>query len=368
MYLHEHIAFLFLSMVSFLIVNNIGEKIVTTGYERVSVSLPIDNAPAFNIVYRVLTPILLLVGYSVALSYTSYDYLNRNIAYVNYYYIGLRIAAIVIYQRILVVNWIRQIITYVGIIAITNFLDENYLANSTKILPDPTNLINELWIIIIIFTYNLLNKISVSPEDLDRRKTKYILKRYQNFSNKWGEYIVKSKGEIVFLEIISIMIYENFNRPFLFRKLETLLKYLKLPIHSTGIMQVQTDEILDDKRSIFLAVRFLRNAIISVLKGSPYSSLRYYYSSPSMLINEVVGKYNAKHDYWTEIDYIKDIINTKYGGNLNNEKVLYQLKRLVAKYMILRDGHPEREDVNYYRPEIDIGELKSIYFKGKYRK
>ncbi|MBW0436060.1 MULTISPECIES: hypothetical protein [Leptospira] len=343
---------------------------VTTGYERISISLTIDTAPAFNIVYRILTPALLLIFYAAILSNTDYDYLNRKIAFVNYYYVSIRILVIIIYGRTQVVNWRRQLITFLGIILVTYFLDENYLHSSTKILPDPVNLINELWIIILIFIYNLLNKIGVSPEDSDKRKKNYILNKYNIFSKKWKDLVLKSKGEILYSMIFSIMIYENFNRPWIFRKTENLLKKLKFPILTTGIMQFNSTSNLSDEESIKLCIKFLRRRLIKVLKDGTQSSLRAYHfiqgPSYNAFLDDIIQQYNVRSDYYREIAFINEIIESKLNSEINQERNTFRLNKLIARYLILNENTEVPDDSGPFG-DIDYESLKRTYFKRKYR-
>ncbi|PKA10482.1 hypothetical protein CH372_19165 [Leptospira meyeri] len=357
----DHLVYILLAITSFFLINKIGEKMVTSDYEQISVSLPIDKAPAFNIVYRVLTPALLLILYAIIISQIGLDFLNRNIAFSNYYYIIIRILIIMIYQRVFLVNWIRQLITYFGISAITYFLDRNYLSSATKILPDPSTLINEIWIIILIFVYNLLNSITINSEELKSRKEKYILDNFQVLENKFGKIINNTKTQLFNLEIYSIMIYENFNRPFLFRKTESLLKKIGFPIKTTGIMQVTSKSALSDIQSIQKSITLLRNLLLKSIKNANFNTLAYYLEVPKNLLDEVLALYNKRSDYINEIDFIRSTIHEKKAIPTPTDKSEIRLNKLIIWHLIRKKK--EAIELDYWGKKVNLIALRKKYFK-----
>ncbi|MCW7494776.1 hypothetical protein ND861_18990 [Leptospira sp. 2 VSF19] len=357
----DHLIYSFLALTSFFLINKIGEKMVTSDYEQISVSLPIDKAPAFNIVYRVLTPALLLILYAIILSQIGFDYLNRNIAFCNYYYIIIRIAIIFIYQRVFLVNWTRQFITYFGILSITYFLDRKYLSSATKILPEPSTLINELWIIILIFIYNLLNSITIKSEELRSRKERYILDTFQKLQNKFNIILNNSKAQFLVPEIYSIMIYENFNRPILFRSAESLFKKMGFPIKTTGIMQVASNSILSDVKSIQMSVTLLRNLLINKIQKTDFNDLAYYLENHKSLIDDTLSQYNKRSDYIYEIDFIRSTIYEKKLIPTSFEKYQIRLNRLIIRYLIRKKK--EATELDYYGKKVNLNSLRKEYFK-----
>ncbi|WP_108961587.1 hypothetical protein [Leptospira ellinghausenii] len=357
----DHLIYISLAFISFFLINKIGEKMVTSDYEQISVSLPIDKAPAFNIVYRVITPALLLIIYAIIFSEIGLDYLNRNIAFCSYYYIIIRILIIFIYQRALLINWIRQFITYFGILSVTFFLDKNYLSTATKILPDPSTLINEIWIIILIFVYNLLNSITKNTEELKSRKEKYILDTFKKFQKKFHININTSKSLFLAPEIYSIMIYENFNRPLLFRKAETLLKKIGFAIKTTGIMQVASRSTLTDVSSIEKSITLLRNLLVKTIQKSNFNDLAFYLESHKSLIDDTLAKYNKRSDYINEINFIRSTIEENKLIPISIENFETRLNRLIIRYLIREKK--KTKDMDYYGKKVNLISLRKKYFK-----
>ena len=101
-----------------------------------------------------------------------------------------------------------------------------------------------------------------------QRRKEYIWKRYSVFNRKYGEDILDAvtkqydgiltdsqKSELI-CTVYAIMIYENYNRSWLFRMGENLLKATiwRHRVMSLGIMQVRTSWRINDQESISLAI------------------------------------------------------------------------------------------------------------------
>ncbi len=90
------------------------------------------------------------------------------------------------------------------------------------------------------------------------------------------------------------MIYEDYNRPYLMRKSENLIKILfKNRIMSLGIMQIKSPQKITDEESIELAAK----------KLSPH-----FKNKISDSFNNALMDYNRGNDYTIEVGAIFDII------------------------------------------------------------
>lgn len=208
------------AVVLFFIVNWIGSKSISVGYIQLSTSIAEDSSPAFNFLFKVIAPPVYLVLYATICQTSNANWLNVNCYLLVIYYWAFRGLFILATGKCRLTNWITfglyalfSIGISYGIYKVLNDVD--------KILPDPKDLLNQLWLLIIIFLYNILNKMEFGRDRTIRRKESYLSRQFMVFNTKYGS-LVHSKCQNEFLEAIvfAIMIYENFNRPRVVRWIE----------------------------------------------------------------------------------------------------------------------------------------------------
>src|SRR5260370_42595380 len=109
---------------------------------------------------------------------------------------------------------------------------------------------NQIWVVIAGFIYLLFNKVRLATAGTEKRKRDYINHRYQRFREKYGT-LVSSKTKDPALEalIYSVMIYENFNRPKIYRVVEGFLFRIGFA-QTLGIMQVRSTSPIIDFESV----------------------------------------------------------------------------------------------------------------------
>lgn len=127
-----------------------------------------------------------------------------------------------------------------------------------------------------------------------RLSKKEINKRYIQMKDKYMKYI-DNKEEFFMKLFFSIMIMEDYNRPWYLRNLEYIVFFLrkfyrKEVIMSLGIMQVKTDKIIGNKKSIELAEKII-NSVTNELYGVDEITL----------IMKVSLLYNPSQLYYEEI-------------------------------------------------------------------
>ena len=157
-----------------------------------------------------------------------------------------------------------------------------------------------------------------------------IDKELQNFKNKANRYLIDQKNleDFKFLRhtslmpfdcifkffikdiIFSIMINEDFNRPFIFRKLEKILCKVSGKRYTQGIMQVSSIIPLSDEESIKLAIhKIFEDAYNCFLEETVYLS-------ESLLVIYIGRNYNPCDDYISSVDNIYNIIKNEKSGEL----------------------------------------------------
>lgn len=107
--------------------------------------------------------------------------------------------------------------------AISFFTYEKLIKVKANILPDFTTVSNELWIVILIFVFQVANNLRFSKETTQKRKDNYLKSRYHYFKKLYGQLIKDlTQNEILESIVYAVLIYEDFNRPKIARQVENL--------------------------------------------------------------------------------------------------------------------------------------------------
>ena len=133
---------------------------------------------------------------------------------------------------------------------------------------------------------------------------KYIETKYNYFKKEFEEIIDKnSPNQELKLLIYSIMIYENFSRPKVYRFFEDISPGTK----TRGIMQVKSSKKITDVES-------LQKAIVEINRNYRMELLEYIAdngksdSLPKYRFDSIVEKYNNDVDYVGEVMEIYSIL------------------------------------------------------------
>ncbi|MBQ8703803.1 MAG: hypothetical protein IJ524_05465 [Bacteroidales bacterium] len=298
------------AVVLFFIVNWIGSKSISIGYIQLSTSFTEDTYPAFNFLFKVIAPPVFLVLYSTFCQLLNADCLNTLCYLLVVYYWLFRALFIVITGKSRLENWSVYTIYSVCSIGISVGV-YSLINNVEKILPDPRDLLNQLWLLIIIFLYNIFNNMVIGREKTIRRKESYISQQYRKFNKKYGR-VVRDKCHNEFLEAVtfSIMIYENFNRPTIVRWVEYLRFWITRREHTLGIMQVKTPKYITDLESIELAIERIKKSVSKINSDSNVGSEFSCYTALDAITFEYNGG-SANYDGETS-DIFKYLITNYY--------------------------------------------------------
>lgn len=261
-----------LAVILFFIQNWIGSRSYSIGYIRFSLLDDKDEALSTNFAIKVFGPIIYIIICATILQYFGLERFNYSIINVIYYYLGLRILMIFLYERWSIVNWGRIIFYYASIILISLVVYNNFIEEVGILLPDFTELKNEIWLLVLIFLFQLGNGfVEKMPNnqlyestraylpELKKRKKNYILKKNEKIEKKYGNTITSiSKGNEPFnIMICSIIIYENFNRPPFVRFIERVyVRFTKRKV-TQGIMQSPSYQIISDEESVIMGTNSL---------------------------------------------------------------------------------------------------------------
>src|SRR5690606_14030432 len=151
-----------LGILLFFLINWIGKHSYSIGYMEISIFVKAEEAPALNFLIRVLTPLVYIIIVSAILYNFTLDKYVTNIYLVNIYYIVFRLIFNLATNRGKLLDWYRQALYWLSITVISFFAYEKLIKVKANILPDFTTIANELWIIVLIFVFQLANNLRFS--------------------------------------------------------------------------------------------------------------------------------------------------------------------------------------------------------------
>jgi hypothetical protein len=240
-----------------------------------------------------------------------------NIYLVNIYYIIFRLFFNIITNRGKLLDWYRQALYWSTIILISYFVYDKIIRVKENILPDFTTIANELWIIILIFVFQLTNNIRFSQNGTVRRKENYLKSRYEHFKKLYGALIKDiTKNEVLESVTYAILIYEDFNRPKIIRIIENLKHRFSNESHTLGVMQVRSDTLINDKESVILGTNKIVDSYNTYVRENTVEGEEIYeYSALYCIISE----YNVGSEYLYEVNDLSYEIRKLFYSNTKDK-------------------------------------------------
>jgi len=239
----------------------------------------------------------------------------------------------IIIGRAFLVNWNKQFLYGICIIAISYFAYEKIIITKENLLPDFSNIANELWIIILVFLYTLINNIPTSNSGAEKRKLEYIKSIHKSVDEKYSKIIDPIINRNIRLRqiIFAIIIHENFNRPKAYRIIEVISGFISSKDKTYGIMQVRSKKPISDKESVELGSKIILENFQKLIpeyeieinekeNKSSYYTLEYIDSN---FQEKLVRSYNHCDDYTYDIIQLADYINENFYNNKEENKLLF---------------------------------------------
>lgn len=315
----------------FFLINLIGRFApVDSRYYQITSFLETDEAPAFNFSFRILTPVVFIILISTLLYHFKLDNYVKDIYLISIYYVVFRALFNVVTDRTYLINWKKQVIYALCTVLATYLIYEKLIIKKENLLPNFSDISNELWIIILIFLYNLINNIQISDHGAERRKLRYIKHIFSHLKERYSTIIDSKTDNIRLKQIIyAIMLHENFNRPKAFRLLEYVKSIFSKHQVSLGIMQVKSEAFITDSQSVEKGIEILRTEVQALLPKFLEENEREFENSYQIEYLEqayqanLIRKYNHCDDYTYDIIELMDYINEKFYRNNNLNKILF---------------------------------------------
>jgi hypothetical protein len=181
-----------------------------------------DEAPAFNLVFRILAPVVFLIVTAAILYVSRLDRFVDRLYMVVVYQQIIRWLYLILMGRGRLVRWPVQVSTAVVTVVLAWLAYEQILVSPTRLLPDFDNISGELWIIVLLFLYKMVDRVYTPVEGNAKRKEQYLVSRFEDLRSRYGHLIANQldDGEVESL-VYAVMIYETFNRPRTVRWIET---------------------------------------------------------------------------------------------------------------------------------------------------
>jgi hypothetical protein len=299
-----------LSIILFLITNWIGKNATFMGYTSISFVAEEEGLIASNYLIRVASPLVYLIVISTIFYYFGLDNYVKDFYFVSIYYVSIRIVFNIVMGRVLLIGLAKLILYNGSIIVFSYLLYTKLISNKENILPDPKTMVNELWILIILFFVAVINKVQVDNKGIEKRNNRYCINYINRFSSKYGELVDRMVSNDQLKSIVyAIMIYENFNRPAIVRLMEKVCFIIDKKPRTLGIMQVYTQILINNEKSVEIGIRKILDAY--------NMKIEFYNKNPEeyddeydeyILIHDIIYDYNSNEEYCSVVANIRETV------------------------------------------------------------
>jgi hypothetical protein len=305
---------LLLAVIFFVITNWIGKHSIQLGYMHLSVSVASGESPLFNIAYRVFSPIALVVLAAAFFSAAGLnEYIDKTYLVVAYYF-AIRILFNLISQRTALVNWSEMLLIGITSIGLSYLVDKNMVGDNSFLFPSRQEIGSAVWLAIAAYLYKTINSVKISSNNESTRIQSYIQKRLDSYRGSYGEIIHKlthSKDEKDL--IWSVMIYEGFNRPAIYRVLERLVFPSFKRIATLGPMQVRTYKSISDEESVYIgASKVIRDYRSALSAQGPIDNPWEL----ETIRRKVTSAYNSGRNYSEQVESVYQVVQEITGPEL----------------------------------------------------
>jgi hypothetical protein len=287
------------ALLLFFGMNWLGRHATELGYQSIILFEQKSESIALNFLIRAVSPSVFIILISaLILIFEVGDYTRYTFGIIIFYY-AIRILYIFIYDKQEIVNWIKIVIQILFGLMIGWWAFYALILPKQDIFPDAKNIGNELWVMIALFLYTIVNKIETPSGPSNKRKNRYIKKRYLEFKSKYDKIISTDIDLTIQLITYAILIYENYNRPPLIRSIERMV-FPKLS-KTLGIMQVSTSYLISDEESVVLGLARIQNAKMIALNNNEKITAYFF-------VSRILAEYNKDDDYIDDVMNVMRII------------------------------------------------------------
>lgn len=143
-------------------------------------------------------------------------------------------------------NYLLSSLLSIGLAIITYTY---FISKVKNILPTPEELRNIIWIIILFIVYSLVKDKDIKQSKIKtlENKNEYILMQYAKYK---ARYNINSKEEIVNNTIYSLLIYNNYNTPLIYRNIKNYIKHLLNKEVKYSSLEISSPTPLSEEQAI----------------------------------------------------------------------------------------------------------------------
>jgi hypothetical protein len=315
---------LLLAVILFFLMNWMGGMpVVHSHYYHISYFSRYETAPAFNVVFRALTPVVYIIIVAATMYAIGLDEFVRQIWLVALFQIVLvRWGFNVLYGRHLLLSWGTQVPVALVSVGLAYVAYRQILVDRNRLLPDPSTLANELWIAVALFLYKAIDQKARGSDDNTRLQHRYFRRRFIALRKRFANVVDEEVQDRALQPFVyAILVYETFNRPAVIQWLERHVFFPLGRARSLGPMQVRVSEAIDDAQIVRLGCRKIVADYAECYKATvaeyrkPDSTYRY----PDTFLHDqalrcTAEKFNIRSDYPAEVIAISEFLQAEYFG------------------------------------------------------
>lgn len=320
-------------------VGSVLHSVPYSGYKYAILNFRTDQGKSMstNIFMNIVIP---NIGYIFIYMWFYYADMNVgmkiSILFVVFYYLYRCILICFILKRRELFSFRYEIFNCSIGIMLSIFLTSTFLQNPTDVFIELKDLASEFWLVVIVVIYKfsvlLLDK-AFSQENVVNKGMleRYVKNRFDLFYEKYkAEVYITKEDNIVWLLLFAIMIFENYNRGGIIRKLEKIKLFLGRST-TAGIMQVTSSVYISDEESIKLAYDKLRKEIIPVdCRADDEAQIKYY-----------AKQYNNDDSYAESVSFIYQVLKKYILGKRSLMEEFYFINKEDDTYKVNRTDTEE---------------------------
>lgn len=311
----RYIIFAILAFVEFVFMTMLTKELdhikeyISIQYSSFEFSSREDKPTGLNILIKVLVPVIYIIIIAGILYEVNLEWLISDIYLVTIIYYFIKwLNILFLLKRKDLHDWKTDVILAVISTILSVTIYYTFIIRTKQIFVSVEEIRDGVWVSIIIFIFvvirdNIYNNVKTKHIEEEKRKFKYIRKKYLYFKDKYSDIINTRNKKLAYITY-SILLYENYNRPFFYRGLEYIKFIFTRRPTSLGIMQVTSRTLISSKTSVKKGYKIIKNE---------YYRLKKKYRRDNrpldiFFITEVIKKYNNGTKYCGEIFYIMEII------------------------------------------------------------
>ena len=209
-------------------------------YQPVASFFQPEASTGFSAIYQILFAPVAMVFAAIGLYVVGWNQLIHGLWTVSVWYFIWQTSLILAISRWRLLDKPKFFLFHTISIATSYFVYATLITRGIEhLLPDEAGLRTEVWLIVILFLYGIFREIRGNQAKYERRQATWARAHARNFSRRYSATL--SEYPVLLQEaLLSVMVYEDFNRPKAARLLERVSR-----AQTQTIMQVQgarTDE------------------------------------------------------------------------------------------------------------------------------